>query len=192
MNHPAVPEGSAALCPYLLRGAGSESPHVLSNGGVVPKAIYVVTLIDMIGVGLVIPLIPAFAKRLGASPTAVGLMGTIYGLAQLVGASYFGEISDSRGRRHVLQLSMLGAALGYALIALSAGRAQSLVLLMFSRVPIGITKQTMTMSRAVIADCTAVKDRIGAFSKLATIVAVCFCVCDIHTQSEQRGRSGLL
>lgn len=159
-----------------MRSSGDGPVRPVSNGGVVPWSLYVVTLLDMIGVGLVIPLIPAYAKGLGASPSTVGLMGTIYGLAQLIGSSWFGEISDNRGRRHVLQISMLGAACGYALLALAVDQRKSVALLVFSRVPVGIAKQTMTMSRAVVADCTSLADRTRAMSKLAITVGLGFII----------------
>eukprot|EP00658_Telonema_sp_P-2_P037937 TRINITY_DN27271_c0_g1_i2.p1 TRINITY_DN27271_c0_g1~~TRINITY_DN27271_c0_g1_i2.p1 ORF type:complete len:471 (-),score=84.38 TRINITY_DN27271_c0_g1_i2:150-1562(-) len=174
-GHPSVPtDGSAALCPYLLRGAGGESDAPLSNGGRVPRGIYLVTLLDMLGVGLVIPIIPAYAKSLGATPSAIGLMGTMYGLAQLIGASVLGDLSDTRGRRHVLQMSMLGAGCGYSLLALSVGSYKSLGLLMLSRIPVGLAKQTMTMSRAVVTDCTTTADRTPALSTLAITIGVGF------------------
>ena len=75
-GHPSVPtDGTAALCPYLLRGGGGggESDAPLSNGGKVPRRIYWITLLDMLGVGLVIPIIPAYAKSLGASALSIHL-----------------------------------------------------------------------------------------------------------------------
>ena len=67
---------------------------------------------------------------------------------------------------------MLGAGCGYSLLALSVGSYKSLPLLMLSRIPVGLAKQTMTMSRAVVTDCTTVAQRTPALSTLAITIGV--------------------
>jgi MFS family permease len=121
----------------------------------VPRALWWRVLLDIMGVGLVIPLLPSYARDLGAGPLFTGLLGTAYGLSQLVGASVLGRLSDVRGRRFVLFISLAGAASGYTCLALAVGVFESLPLLFLSRLPIGLAKQIMTVARATVGDCTA-------------------------------------
>ena len=156
-NHPDVADADFANCPYLTASSGATARlgTEVSNDGVVPRALWWCVLLDIMGVGLVIPLLPSYARDLGAGPLFTGLLGTAYGLSQLVGASVLGRLSDVRGRRFVLFISLAGAASGYACLALAVGVFESLPLLFLSRLPIGLAKQTMTVARATVGDCTA-------------------------------------
>ena len=129
--------------------------YTRTDNTMVPRALWWCVLLDIMGVGLVIPLLPSYARDLGAGPLFTGLLGTAYGLSQLVGASVLGRLSDVRGRRFVLFISLAGAASGYTCLALAVGVFESLPLLFLSRLPIGLAKQTMTVARATVGDCTA-------------------------------------
>ena len=160
-NHPKVEipddeDEAVANCPYLTSQAGATQrlASVASNGGKVPRALWWVVFLDIFAVGLVIPLLPRYARELGAGPAYTGALGTAYGLSQLIGASVLGRLSDERGRLLVLSASLGGAALGYCGVALAVGVFHSLPGLFLSRLPIGVAKQTMTVARAVISDCT--------------------------------------
>ena len=63
--------------------------------------IQVLVFLDMLAVGLVIPLIPAFAEELGMGPEMYGLLGTTYQAAQLIGSLFMGVLADSMGRKGV-------------------------------------------------------------------------------------------
>ena len=129
--------------------------YTRTDNTMVPRALWWCVLLDIMGVGLVIPLLPSYARDLGAGTLFTGLLGTAYGLSQLVGASVLGRLSDVRGRRFVLFISLAGAASGYTCLALAVGVFESLPLLFLSRLPIGLAKQTMTVARATVGDCTA-------------------------------------
>ncbi|KAJ1625938.1 major facilitator superfamily domain-containing protein [Pavlovales sp. CCMP2436] len=114
--HP-LPEGASAsdisACTFLnARGRGDDSSlavAVPSNGGRVPHALYLAFALDMCAVGLVIPLLPTFTRMLGGDARFTGMLQSAYGLSQVIGASFFGGLSDRIGRRPVLQVSTCSA-----------------------------------------------------------------------------------
>jgi hypothetical protein len=133
-HHPDVGDANANSCPWLSSNPAEEdSKYPPSNGGVVPYSIYAVVILDVAAVGLVIPLLSLFAKTLGGGAAFTGLLGTTYGIMQLLGASFFGGRSDRVGRRQVLTISIIGAAVGYLTLCFAVGWFKSLLLLFFSR-----------------------------------------------------------
>ena len=81
--------------------------------------VFVIVFIDLLGFGLILPLLPFYADNYGASPTVVGLLAASYAAAQLVGAPVLGRLSDRYGRRPVLLVSIAGTALGFLLLGLA-------------------------------------------------------------------------
>src|SRR4051794_29590372 len=75
--------------------------------------LFVIVFIDLVGFGLVIPLLPFYAERHAASPEQVTLMMASYSMAQLVMAPLLGRLSDRVGRRPVLALSLVGSCAAY-------------------------------------------------------------------------------
>eukprot|EP00939_MAST-03C_sp_MAST-3C-sp1_P002634 g2634.t1 len=141
-----------------------------ANGGVVPKALFVSVFLNVFAVGLIIPLLPSLVTSLGGGPAYVGAIGTIYGVAQLVGANILGPLSDSFGRKIVLRISFVGGACGYFLVYV-ATRWGSLWLLLLSRVPVGLAMQTMTVARAIVSDCSTASDRAAALGRTIGVAA---------------------
>eukprot|EP00965_Chrysotila_dentata_P092806 3064509-Pleurochrysis_carterae.AAC.1 len=90
-----------ASCTFLNpRGAGSgRTDLVPSNGGRVPSCLYLVVFMDMCAVGLVIPLLSSYSRALGGTALTTGVLQASYGAAQLLGANFFGGLSDRLGRR---------------------------------------------------------------------------------------------
>ena len=147
---------------------GSGSP---SNPKMLP-VIFLTVFIDLIGFGIVIPVLPLYAERFGASPLVIGLLLGIYSAMQLIFAPLLGKLSDRIGRRPVLLLSVLGTALGFLLM----GFARTLWLLFVARVIDGVTGGNISIALAYIADVTSPEDRskkmglIGAAFGLGFIV----------------------
>lgn len=106
--------------------------------------------LDLVGFGIVIPVLPLYAERFGASPLVVGLLLAIYSAMQGVAAPILGRLSDRIGRRPVLLLSVIGTAAGFLLM----GLANSLALLFVARVIDGITGGNISTAQAYIADVT--------------------------------------
>src|SRR5436305_10220650 len=99
----------------------SESPspapappaHLAPRGAML--AIFLIVLADLMGFGVVIPLLPFYARAYAASDFQVGLLFSIFSLCQMVGTPVLGLMSDRFGRRPVLLLSQIGSVLGYLL-----------------------------------------------------------------------------
>src|SRR5687767_3329693 len=83
--------------------------------------IFVTVFIDLIGFGIVLPLLPIFSKDFGASGFMVGLIMASYSLMQFLFAPWWGRLSDRIGRRPVLLISTAGAVLSYSLFAIACG-----------------------------------------------------------------------
>jgi len=80
------------------------------------RVLFFVCVIDVLGFGILIPLIPYMATRFGASPPLITAVLGVYSLCQLLGAPFWGALSDRYGRRPILICSMLGAAASYLLL----------------------------------------------------------------------------
>ena len=112
----------------------------------------VVVLLDLLAVSLVVPLLPARYRELGVGAKALGFASSAYSLAQIVGGLALGALSDrSLGHRGLLLLSFVGAATAYAIVGWPGATFTTLV---GSRVVVGLCKQTMTASTALVAELT--------------------------------------
>jgi DHA1 family tetracycline resistance protein-like MFS transporter len=134
--------------------------------------IFLTIFVNLVGFGIIIPLLPFYAQTFGASPFVIGLLFASFSVAQLVAAPVLGELSDRYGRRPVLIFSLLGTVLSFVMLAL----AQSLVMLFAARIVDGLSGGNITTARAYIADVTAEEDRARAFGMLGASFALGFIV----------------
>lgn len=118
----------------------------------------VTAFVDMIGFALIMPLLPFFATRFGASPSMVGVLIAIFALAQLVSAPLWGRLSDRFGRRPVL---LGGQALAAGSFLMFAG-ADSVWLLLASRFLQGIGGGTISAAQAYVGDAVGPEERAKA------------------------------
>ena len=138
--------------------------------------IFLIVFVDILGFGLILPLLPYYADAYGANALITGLLVASYAAAQLVGAPLLGRLSDRFGRRPVLLVSIAGTALGFLLLGLaepigrwigvsfSDGSAavtnSAVIAIMFvSRVLDGLTGGNISVAQAYITDVTDTKDR---------------------------------
>ena len=134
--------------------------------------IFVTIFIDLVGFGIVIPVLPLYAEKFGASEAVIGLLVASYSAMQFVFAPLLGRLSDRIGRRPVLLVSMLGTSLGFLLM----GFANALWLLFVARIIDGITGGNISTAQAYIADVTPPEERsrgmglIGAAFGLGFVV----------------------
>src|SRR3989338_5472773 len=134
--------------------------------------IFGIVFMDLVGFGIVIPVLPLYAERFGASPLTIGLLLGVYSAVQFVCAPLLGRISDRVGRRPVLLVSLLGTAAGFMLM----GWADALWLLFVARIIDGATGGNLSTAMAYIADVTPPEQRsrgmglIGAAFGLGFIV----------------------
>lgn len=117
--------------------------------------VFLITFIDLLGFGIVIPLLPLYGKAYHPTPWAFGLLMASYSLMQFLFAPLMGRISDHFGRRPVLLLSLAGTVAGYLLFAFQ----HSLAGLFLSRVVGGIMGANVATAQAVVADVTGPQDR---------------------------------
>ncbi len=173
-----VPEGATiASCTFLNpRASGKLLPPLMPTlGGKTPSSLYLAIILDVTAVGLVVPLLAAYSRSLGAGARFTGLLQATYGLAQLIGANVLGGLSDTAGRRTMLLLSTVGGAIGYALLALAVSPSYgSLPLLLLSRLPIGLLKQSLTVSRALVTDTTNIEGRLRPMARVGGCVGIGF------------------
>mmetsp|Transcript_14081 Transcript_14081/g.38527 ORF Transcript_14081/g.38527 Transcript_14081/m.38527 type:complete len:471 (+) Transcript_14081:75-1487(+) len=127
--------------------------------------------LDLTAAALVVPLLPVRLKALGASQRASGLMGSMFSLAQIIGGLALGALSDRHlGRRGLLQLSFVGAGISYAIVGMPN---VSLELLVLSRVVVGLVKQSMTASMAMMTELTeAGVERTFWLGRLSSIAQI--------------------
>ncbi|CAN5592407.1 tetracycline resistance MFS efflux pump [soil metagenome] len=119
--------------------------------------IYVTVFIDLIGFGMVIPILPYYANTapFNATPFQIGLLFAIYSWMQFFFSPVLGRLSDQYGRRPILFISLLGSAVGYFVI----GFAETLALVFIGRVIGGITGANISTAQAYIADVTTKENR---------------------------------
>ena len=119
--------------------------------------IFVTVFIDLIGFGMVIPLLPYYANTdpFNATPRDIGFLVASYSLMQFVFSPILGRLSDKYGRRPILFISILGSAIGYFLI----GWASTLTLVFAGRIIGGVTGGNISTAQAYVADVTSRENR---------------------------------
>ena len=117
--------------------------------------LFFTVFIHLLGFGIIIPLLPYYAERFGASGLTVGLLTTSFSLAQFLFAPVWGRLSDRIGRRPVLLGSLILTGVSYLVFAV----AGSLPVLFISRIFAGIAGATLSTAQAYIADTTTPENR---------------------------------
>ena len=117
--------------------------------------IFVTVFIDLLGFGIIIPLLPFYAETFGASALVVGLLSTSFSLMQFLFAPIWGRLSDIFGRRPIILAGLLGSAVSY----LAFGLAASLPMLFAARILAGIAGANIPTAQAFIADSTTPENR---------------------------------
>ncbi len=117
--------------------------------------IFLTVFIDLVGFGIVLPLLPYYAETYGASSLAVGLLSTSYSLMQFLFTPLWGRLSDRFGRRPLIMLSLAGSCGGFLIF----GLARSLAVLFAGRMVAGIAGAIIPTTNAYIADVTTPENR---------------------------------
>lgn len=112
-------------------------------------------VIDLIGFGLILPLLPFYAIHYGASPFTVALLSVVFSIAQFLAAPLMGSLSDRFGRRPVFLGCMLLSVIGYLGLAF----ADNLTLVFLARIVTGIGSSKIGVAQAIIADSTSPETR---------------------------------
>jgi DHA1 family tetracycline resistance protein-like MFS transporter len=117
--------------------------------------LFLVVFVDLLGFGMVIPVMPIYAEHLGASEAATGWLSTGYSLMQFVFAPVWGRLSDRVGRRPVLLLSIAMTAVAFLMYGLAA----SFAVLLVSRLFAGAATANIAIAQAYVADVTPPEGR---------------------------------
>jgi DHA1 family tetracycline resistance protein-like MFS transporter len=132
--------------------------------------IFLTILVNLIGFGIIIPLLPFYAQTFGASPVVIGLLFAIFSLCQLVAAPALGDLSDRYGRRPVLVFSLAGTVVSFLMLAL----ARSVTMLFLARIVDGLSGGNISTARAYVADVTEPKDRSRAYGLIGAAFGLGF------------------
>jgi multidrug resistance protein len=129
-------------------------------------------LLDLIGFGIVLPLLPTYAKDLGANPFMIGLIAAIFSIMQFIFSPLWGKLSDKIGRRPVMLISIFITAVSYLVFA----QAATIPLLIFARGLSGIGSANIAAAQAYITDVTDSKSRSGAMGMIGAAFGIGFII----------------
>jgi DHA1 family tetracycline resistance protein-like MFS transporter len=124
--------------------------------------VFLTVFMDLIGFGIVVPLVPMYSREFGASGWLIGAIIASYSAMQFLFSPIWGRLSDQRGRRPVLLMSTAGATLSYVLFAVGSGFSNhhlALAALLVSRMFAGACAGNITVAQAYIADITPPENR---------------------------------
>jgi len=155
----------------------SPNPSSLGDQPKPPKAskrtlgaIFLVVVIDLMGFGIVLPLLPFFAQEFQASPWVTGALFSVFSLMQLIFSPLWGRLSDRVGRRPIMMMSTFGAMLAYVLFAFST----SLAMLFASRILAGIMGGNISTAQAAISDSTPADQRAAGMGLIGAAFGIGF------------------
>ena len=143
--------------------------------------IFLIVLIDLMGFGIIIPLLPFYVREPELNPMKVTLLFSVYSICQFIGAPILGAISDRRGRKPVLAFSQIGSAAGYVMLGLATQihwqwSGMLLLLVYLSRIIDGFTGGNISTAQAYISDVTTVQTRSRAMALIGIAFGLGFSV----------------
>ena len=133
-------------------------------------SLFLVSVIDILGFGILIPLVPYMANRYGASPTVITAIFGVYSLCQLIAAPFWGRLSDRYGRRPILMSSLAGACVSYLIL----GYADSLAWLFVSRILGGFMAGNISAAFAYASDVSTPEKRAASLGMVGAAIGVGF------------------
>ncbi len=132
--------------------------------------VFFVVLIDLIGFGIVLPLLPFYGAEFGATAIIIGLLYSVFSFAQLIFSPIWGSLSDRIGRRPIMLISTCGSIFAYIIF----GLAGSLAVLLFSRLLAGIMGGSISTAQAYIADVTTMEERARGMGLIGAAFGIGF------------------
>ena len=134
------------------------------------QALFIVVVIDVLGFGIVIPLIPYMAAQFGASPALNTWILAIYSFFQLLATPLWGRLSDRFGRRPILLSSMFGACASYLMLAF----AHSVAALFVARALAGFMAGNLSAAMAYASDISQPADRARTMGAVGAAIGIGF------------------
>lgn len=129
-----------------------------------------VSVVDVLGFGVLIPLLPYMGERFGASPGVITAILGSYSLCQFIASPFWGRLSDRYGRRPILMSSLAGACVSYVILAFANG----LDLLLLSRILAGFMAGNLAAAFAYASDVSAPEDRAKSMGVIGAAIGVGF------------------
>jgi multidrug resistance protein len=130
--------------------------------------LFFTAFVDMIGLAMIVPILPFFARDFGASATTIGLLISAFSLAQLLVAPAWGRFSDRYGRRPAILAGLLVTAVAYLIFAF----ARSVELLLLSRIIQGLGGGTIGVVQAYVADASPPDQRTKSLGWLSAVTSL--------------------
>jgi len=134
--------------------------------------IFLIVLVDILGMTIILPLLPFYAEEFGASPRQIGLLVATYAACQLVSGPLLGQLADRMGRKPLLLVSQVGTLIGFFVL----GRATSLLMVFVSRAIDGMTAGNLSLAQAYVSDVTAKENRAKAFGIIGIAFGIGFLI----------------
>jgi DHA1 family tetracycline resistance protein-like MFS transporter len=134
--------------------------------------IFLIVSVDVLGLTIILPLLPFYAERFGASPAVVGLLVSTYAFCQLIAGPMLGRMSDHMGRRPLLLVSQVGTFVGFLILAY----ANALWIVFLSRVIDGLTAGNLSLAQAYISDVTKPEERSKSFALIGIAFGMGFLI----------------
>jgi MFS transporter, DHA1 family, tetracycline resistance protein len=143
--------------------------------------LFFIVLMDLLGFGIIIPLLPLYAQQYRASPLEVGLLFSVFSICQFISSPILGAYSDRHGRRPVLVYSQLGSAVGYLLLGLVmqfhwSRPTMALGLFYLSRLIDGISGGNVSTAQAYVSDVTTPENRARGMGVIGAAFGVGFAI----------------
>lgn len=132
--------------------------------------LFSVVVLDLVGFGIVVPILPFYAEKYGANATVLGLLLMSYAAMQFLFSPLWGRLSDRIGRKKVLLLTMAGSVLGLLVL----GLANSLVLLFAGRILSGIFGANISVASAYVTDVTTAENRAKGMGMIGAAFGIGF------------------
>lgn len=133
--------------------------------------IYLTVFVNIVGFGMIFPLLPFYAQKFNASEATIGLLASSFAIAQFLFSPFWGRFSDRFGRKPIISIALLGISLSYFVFAFST----SLTWLFISRFLQGtFSAAALPVAQAYVADVTSKEERIKGMSTLGASIALGF------------------
>ncbi len=133
--------------------------------------IYLTIFINIVGFGMVFPLLPFYAQHFHASEATIGFLAASFAIAQFILSPIWGRLSDRFGRKPIIQIALLGLSLSFVIF----GLAQNLLWLFIGRILQGaFSAASIPVAQAYVADVTSKEDRIKGMGNLGASLSAGF------------------